>query len=363
MDIGCEHQYPEELDDLTPVEEKLIALQSVRLHHKVYSRQEDTIGHQLPEAYQRPYCCVSEQGGGPRRGGSPHPLLRTIENIHVSWSGASKPEPSDVGYLLQVRKPRISAALSWLQRNNPLYKHIAIDHDEMASWRYAEGSSVPTVVMESMQREEPSAMEKSATGHIVPDTDRGLEDRGFTSIENLLASLTGDSIDQPRPSEEPTGPPTRRQPAEPSAHVLADAHADRAADTVYGNVSSAMFPIGGPAAFEDADKLSFLVDAMQKAEDQDPKQTEEHRIDVQTAGDQPFIRVEQGADFADNLHTDFFPRTFPTLFPWGKGGPKARPKQDIDPAEPTHNHSLRYWARYVLQRHGGRFATHPVFVS
>jgi len=123
-----------------------------------------------------------------------------------------------------------------------------------------------------------------------------------------------------------------------------------------------MFPIDGPPAFEDTNKLSFLVDAIQTTEeDQDPTQMQRHRIDIQTAENQPFIRVDHGAEFADNLHVDFFPRTFPTLFPWGKGGPKALPTPDLDPTKPTRNHSLGYWARYVLQRHGGRLATHPVF--
>lgn len=63
----------------------------------------------------------------------PHLLLGTVENIHVSWSGAGKPSLADVGYLLQVRKSRVSAALLWLQRNNPLYRHIVINHDEIAS--------------------------------------------------------------------------------------------------------------------------------------------------------------------------------------------------------------------------------------
>jgi len=78
--------------------------------------------------------------------------------------------------------------------------------------------------------------------------------------------------------------------------------------------------------------------------------------------------VERGADFADSLHEDFFPRTFPKLFPWGSGGPKVLkelPDSNIQhapgPVQRHSNHSLKYWARYVLQRHGGRFATHPVF--
>ncbi|KAM4067779.1 PIF1 protein [Hirsutella rhossiliensis] len=82
----------------------------------------------------------------------PHPLLQTIENIHVSWSGSAKPGSADVRHLLQVRKSRVAAALAWLQRNNPLYENIAIDQAEMDGWRYADGSTVPTVIMDRMQR-------------------------------------------------------------------------------------------------------------------------------------------------------------------------------------------------------------------
>lgn len=234
MDIGCEHQYPEELDALTPVEEKLIALQSAfgyitkftvdRKTRSGISYRKHVKGHIVvfPNKVEDLVATVL-----------PHPLLQTIESIHVSWSGAGKPSPADVGYLLQVRKSRVTAALSWLHRNNPLYEHIAIDYDEIASWRYAEGSSVPTVIIESMQREEPSAMEKTATDHIVPDTDRGLEDRGFTSIEDLLTSLAGNSSDEPERSEQLAGLPAQRQPpGAVSAPAPRDAHADLATDTM-----------------------------------------------------------------------------------------------------------------------------------
>jgi hypothetical protein len=42
----------------------------------------------------------------------PHPPLETIEKIHVSWSGSSKPGPADIGHLLQVRKSRVRTAVS-----------------------------------------------------------------------------------------------------------------------------------------------------------------------------------------------------------------------------------------------------------
>jgi len=53
----------------------------------------------------------------------------------------------------------------------------------MASWRYTEGSNVPTVIIEKMQKGEPFTVEKTATDHIVPDTVRGLDDNGFTDYQ------------------------------------------------------------------------------------------------------------------------------------------------------------------------------------
>ncbi|KAG6996878.1 ATP-dependent DNA helicase pfh1 [Fusarium oxysporum f. sp. conglutinans] len=361
MDIGCEHRYPEELDGLSPVEERLIALQapfgyitkfivdnktpsglSYRKHVKGHivvfpNKVEDLVAAVLP-----------------------HPLLETIENIHVSWSGSSKPSSADVGHLLQVRKSRVRAALSWLQRNNPLYEHVTINHGEIDGWRYAEGSNVPTLIMDVMQREEPSVAEKTQTDHIVPDTDRGLEENRFVSIEELLttSAQTG-SGDDPCP---PDGTLSIEQ-----HHPLPPDDADGDEEVVYGTSSSGMFPLDGPAAFEEADKLSFLADALKTSRSRDADDAEPCTMRLQTTGEHPFIRVERGGDFADTLHEDFFPRTFPKLFPWGRGGPKALGESNSnrrdasEPARRRSNHSLNYWAKYVLQRHGGRFATHPIF--
>lgn len=165
-------------------------------------------------------------------------------------------------------------------------------------------------------------------------------------------------------------PPTelhRSSPGEPGVSIPALAPTDSDVQAIRETTSSGMFPLDGPAAFEEADKLSFFVDAIKTSQNQRDGEADHCSMQVQTTGSQPFIRIERGADFSDNLHEDFFPRTFPTLFPWGKGGPKARhhsvsiEQHDPDPVGHHSNHSLKYWARYVLQRHGGRFATHPVF--
>ncbi|EWY79571.1 hypothetical protein FOYG_17265 [Fusarium oxysporum NRRL 32931] len=360
MDIGCEHRYPEELDGLSPVEERLIALQApfgyitkFTVDNKTpsgLSYRKHVKGHIVvfPNKVEDLVATVL-----------PHPLLETVENIHVSWSGSSKPSPADVGHLLQVRKSRVRAALSWLQKNNPLYEHIRINYSEIDDWRYAEGSSVPTLIMDVMQREEPSVVEKTQTDHIVPDTDRGLEENRFVSIEELLPSAQTGSGDNP-------GPPDGTLSIE-QHHPSPPDDADGDGEVVYETSSSGMFPLDGPTAFEEADKLSFLADALQTSQSRDADDAEPCTMRLQTTGEQPFIRVERGADFADTLHEDFFPRTFPKLFPWGRGGPKAlgeanSNQQDASvPARRHSNHSLNYWAKYVLQRHGGRFATHPIF--
>ena len=41
-----------------------------------------------------------------------------------------------------------------------------------------------------------------------------------------------------------------------------------------------------------------------------------------TESNRPFIANRHGEAFADSNEGDFFPKTFPCLFPWGTGGPK-----------------------------------------
>ena len=92
---------------------------------------------------------------------------------------------------------------------------------------------------------------------------------------------------------------------------------------------------------------------------------------------EPYILVSRGEDFADSFNAQFFAKTFPTLFPWGNGGPRQAEERATDVARnldmnpemeatayrlvSSRNISLETWAEVVLQRHGGRFATHHVF--
>ncbi|KAJ6436144.1 c2h2 type zinc finger domain-containing protein [Purpureocillium lavendulum] len=369
MAIGCEHRYPEELDGLSPVEERLIALQVPFGYITKFTVDNKTRSDLSYRTHVRGHIVVF-----PNKVEDlvatvlPHPLLQSVEDIHISWSGSSKPGSADVRHLLQVRKSRVRAALSWLQKNNPLYEHVEINQAEIDGWHYADGSDVPTLIMDRMQREEPSTFEKTQTDHIVPDTDRGLAENRLTSIDELLGSMNAPPADEcSHVDSAVNAPPTEQRQPSPlvaETHVPGPTTTDGDVNTVCETSTSGMFPLDGPAAFAEADKLSFLSNVVNSSQDLAPD-PEPCAIQIQTAGDQPYIRVERGADFADNLHEDFFPRTFPKLFPWGKGGPKALRESNLSPRlKPVgrqSSHSLAYWTRYVLQRHGGRFATHPVF--
>ncbi|KAM4061450.1 hypothetical protein HRG_013147 [Hirsutella rhossiliensis] len=78
--------FPDELKGLTPVEEKLISLNSC-------------YGSWPPKCSRT--------------------LLQALDEIHISWQGAEKPAPSDLSSLLSVRRRVVERALVWLKRNNP----------------------------------------------------------------------------------------------------------------------------------------------------------------------------------------------------------------------------------------------------
>ncbi|KAH8661824.1 hypothetical protein BGZ61DRAFT_432557, partial [Ilyonectria robusta] len=119
---------------LTPVEEKLIALNSCYefvTRYSIPGGKRQTLryprhvkGHitVFPNNVQELAAKVL-----------PHPLLQVMDEIHVSWQGAEKPGPSDLSSLLSVRRRVVERALVWLKKNNPHYAEIEIDAAEMES--------------------------------------------------------------------------------------------------------------------------------------------------------------------------------------------------------------------------------------
>ncbi|XP_044714779.1 PIF1-like helicase domain-containing protein [Hirsutella rhossiliensis] len=287
---------PDELKGLTPVEEKLISLNScyghVRGHITVFPNNVQELATKV----------------------LPHPLLQALDEIHISWQGAEKPAPSDLSSLLSVRRRVVERALVWLKRNNPHYAEIEIDAAEMESW----GDSihgVPSSVCDRMERNEPSGWEKARTAHVVPPTERAVDEEGRWRSRSSSPCSTKDKK-----------PAARNVPA------------------INEVTSSGMFALDGPPDVADVEKLQFACDAV--------------------AGVRGVATVVvshtsgfRGGEFTDSFEASFFARTFPTLFPFGVGDQEAAAGDPVS----SRSLNLQAWAEIVLRRHGGRFALHHIF--
>ncbi|KAJ2899375.1 hypothetical protein MKZ38_003082 [Zalerion maritima] len=352
--LGCEHMFPDELKGLTPVEEKLIALNSCYGFITKYSVED---GHRQGVTYPRHVkghiTVFPNNVQELATNVLPHPLLKVMDEIHVSWQGPEKPAPSDLTALVSVRRRVVERALLWLKRHNPLYAGVVIDRAEMDSWN-ATPHGVPSQIYDRLERNEPSAREKIQTAHIVPPTERGLEDPGAVDIQELLASLEGDR----GVCGDAVGGESAR------ADDGADVH-DSAGDRVHEISSSGMFGLDCRPDIADAEKLRYLCEAM--GEDalwnQTRGSTWAGSAEVRYGGvTEPYILVSRGDEFADSFDTRFFAKTFPTLFPFGKGGPRQAEECIMDgEGDGLFGVDTEDAAKLVLQRHGGRFATHPVF--
>ncbi|KAM4064175.1 PIF1-like helicase [Hirsutella rhossiliensis] len=332
--------FPDELKGLTLVEEKLVSLNSCYGHVK---------GHitVFPNNVQELATRCSRTP------------LQALDEIHVSWQGVEKPAPSDLSSLLSVRRRVVERALVWLKRSNPHYAEIEIDVAEMESWGDPI-DGVPALVYDRMERNEPSAWEKTRTAHVVPPTERAMDDEGSVEIEELFALLnqrqeTGGEAEGHGPNEEGAG------------RDGVGASPDQNVRPINEVTSSGMFGLDGPPDVADVEKLRFACDAVGAGAD-DGRAGRERGSDPRWGrgrgddGSEPYIRVSRGDEFADSFETSFFARTFPTLFPFGVGGPRAAEAgAAAGDIVSSRSLNLRIWADIVLRRHGGRFALHHIF--
>ncbi|KAK7582882.1 hypothetical protein V3481_012179 [Fusarium oxysporum f. sp. vasinfectum] len=397
--LGCEHMFPEALKGLTPVEEKLISLNSCYGFITKYSvvdgqRQGVTYpkhikGHitVFPNNVQELVTRVL-----------PHPLIQVMDEIHVSWHGEQKPGPSDLSRLLSVRRRVVERALAWLRINNPHYRDIQIDEAEMDSWG-TPPHDVPSQILERIERNEPSAWEKVRTAQIVPSAERGIDEDDAVDIDDIMAMLRreqqggegGGGGGADRPEEASRG----------NEALFSDRGHDRVREdrpgaginnpeaVIHEVSSSGMFALDAQPDVADAHRLQFAWEAVGEDVEQEADRAagEGGRSGGwagsasvrQGLGLEPYISVSHGDDFADSHDPSFFAKTFPTLFPFGTGGPRlveeniviAGGEADVgidDGAEASarsllasRNMSLTAWAEAVLRRHGGRFATHHIF--
>ena len=142
-----------------------------------------------------------------------------------------------------------------------------------------------------------------------------------------------------------------------------------------------MFALDAHPDVQDAQKLQYTWESLNQSLNRDSDKINNKRtgliVEQQKDTGQPYIAVSRGGEFADSLDKHFFAKTFPTLFPVGKGGPRQAEERVAGMVESdvvymdqettarrvvsSRNISLGTWARLVIERHGGRFATHHVF--
>ncbi|XP_044718720.1 PIF1-like helicase domain-containing protein [Hirsutella rhossiliensis] len=207
--------FPDELKGLTLVEEKLVSLNSCYGHVK---------GHitVFPNNVQELATKVLRTP------------LQALDEIHVSWQGVEKPAPSDLSSLLGA---------------TPLRR----DRDR----RGGDGElgdpidGVPALVYDRMERNEPSAWEKTRTAHVVPPTERAMDDEGSVEIEELFALLkqrqeTGGEAEGHGPNEEGAG------------RDGVGASPDQNVRPINEVTSSGMFGLDGPPDVADVEKLRML---------------------------------------------------------------------------------------------------------
>ncbi|XP_044720080.1 PIF1-like helicase domain-containing protein [Hirsutella rhossiliensis] len=240
---------------------------------------------------------------------------KSLDEIHISWQGAEKPAPSDLSSLLSVRRRVVERALVWLKRNNPHYAEIEIDAAEMESW----GDSihgVPSSVCDRMERNEPSGWEKARTAHVVPPTERAVDEEGPVEIEELFALLNqGQEAGGQGEGHGPNG--------EGAVRDGSDACPDQNVPAINEVTSSGMFALDGPPDVADVEKLQFACDAVGEGADDGRAGPSVGRVPSRGSGRgdggcEPYIRVSRG-EFTDSFEASFFARTFPTLFPFGVG--------------------------------------------
>jgi hypothetical protein len=124
--------YPSALEDLTAIEECLIA----KCHPVGTILKLRPGGRSSPVTYNamRGHMIVIPQDPGPLLQILPSPELQLDNLIKVIWLGKRSPVDADLKPFLQVRKDKVLAALQYLVQHNHLYRDLTINYSMIDSW-------------------------------------------------------------------------------------------------------------------------------------------------------------------------------------------------------------------------------------
>jgi hypothetical protein len=292
-----------------------------------------------------------------------------MEHLHVCFVPPRKPIPKDVEFVLAVNPQRLKRALVWLKANNPLYGNIRISDAHLQSWGHScPGTLVPQALFDAMVLYDHTTEDIIRTGHYVPSAERGGVDQAVLTAEEVLAQLEDRE----------------------NSMVQLEAESNARLGTVYSRgleenemsvgqieremselTSTGLMNTGIEGEYSIQERLRQLRNTMASTGPRDNQRRTDFKVSnsLVTESNTPFIASRHGEAFADSNEPEFFPKTFPCLFPWGTGGPKnmtlsaedettVSDNEDGDGVDPdmpgskNANFSLRAWAKYLLQRHG-----------
>jgi len=159
FDVGCNHDMPHYLKNLTETEEMLIAksrpIGKVRKLGKVWNSSvnyRQIGGHVIviPEEVSTVYKLLPSRA-----------LFQSLaEVVKVIWVGKEQPRYENLRPYLEVRKDVVRQALVGLRRDNPIYADVEIDEEFLDSW---DAAFIPSALTDSMT--------------IVDDTEADSEER------------------------------------------------------------------------------------------------------------------------------------------------------------------------------------------
>ncbi|KAJ4125133.1 hypothetical protein NW765_015523 [Fusarium oxysporum] len=182
----------------------------------------------------------------------------------------------------------------------------------MNSWD-TPAHGVPSQVFERLERNEPSAREKTQTAHIVPPTERGIDDHDPIDIQEIVGALLEEQI----------------TPGVATGYDCVNRDDGRGADDkgerLYETGSSGIFDLDGWPDITDAGKLRHLLESMGEAAVEGQGRRNTWRALTKVWHDrvaEPCIAISRGEDFADHFDTWYLAREFLSLLPRGMGGPR-----------------------------------------
>jgi hypothetical protein len=358
LQLKCQHRYPMELVDLSPLEERLIGLyQPCGWITKFQIDLDKGTSGRYRKLKKGHVTVFPNDVQGLCSNVLPHALVTEMEHLHVCFVPPRKPIPKDVEFVLAVNPQRLKRALVWLKANNPLYGNISISDGHLQSWGHScSGTLVPQALFDAMVPYDHTTEDIIRTGHYVPSAERGGVDQATLTAEEVLARLEDRE----------------------NSMVQMEAESNARLGTVYSRgleedemnpgqiereiselTSTGLMSTDMSGEYSVQERLRQLRSAIANIESRDRQRRTDLGFSntLVTEASQPFIASRHGEAFSDSNEPEFFPKTFPCLFPWGTGGPKnitLSPDEEtvVNEGSKASNFTLRSWAKLLLQRHG-----------